>query len=235
MPTEKMPSYVLYSSQGNVLVESTWAAAQVHLKSQYLVAKRPSKAEARRTAEDLQEFLRRSHGLPPCYTDGAYRDGIAIGAAFFAPGDPRNAVSLLSAKPATSQRAELWGAILALRAAGERPVCVVTDSAYVFRAMAECVPSWERNNDLLEILRDLRKDNGCLWTKGHQAGTGNQAAHELAQTLFAPRLLRHDAPVCDNSLAPSLGELHDVSNKGSCQETRGVLQESSGQALDLDA
>lgn len=235
MPTA---TYVLYSSQGDVLLESSWVAAQALLKKQYLALKCPALKQAQEAAQSLRVFLEHSRRLRErCFSDGAYRGGRAVGAAFFGPGDSRNAVAALDLPPHTSQRAELWGAILAFRAAGDETICLVTDSAYVFRALAEGVPdTWEKNRDLLDILKEQRRCNGCLWTRGHVGCVGNQAAHDLCQTLFlAHQPLGHCAAVGQHSpVALALGQLDHVAEKCPGKEARGVSDRDARKTLQVD-
>ena len=143
------------------------------------------------------------------YTDGACRgngapDALSGCGVWFGPEDPRNVSTLLPHPPHTNQRAELYAAIVAMRAAlAQDPppavVEIVSDSAYCVKGITTWMHAWEKkgwckydgkpvmNLDLwraasadARALRDKGINLYLIWVKGHAGDIGNSAADDLA-------------------------------------------------------
>ncbi len=96
----------------------------------------------------------------------------------------------------TNNRMELQAAIEALRAAGDHPVSLITDSEYLLKGITEWIHGWKRkgwltaskkpvlNQDLWQEL-DRLNHRGVRWkyTRGHAGEEGNERCDEIAQAF----------------------------------------------------
>ncbi|MSR81652.1 MAG: ribonuclease HI [Candidatus Latescibacteria bacterium] len=96
----------------------------------------------------------------------------------------------------TNNRMELQAAIEALRAAGDLPVSLITDSEYLLKGITEWIHGWKRkgwltaskkpvlNQDLWQEL-DRLNHRGVRWnyTRGHAGEEGNERCDEIAQAF----------------------------------------------------
>jgi ribonuclease HI len=140
------------------------------------------------------------------WTDGGcenngFPNAIAGIGVYFGPADPRNVAAPLHGTKQTSQRAELAAAIVALaRADYSADLCVITDSTYVARGVAEWLPNWQKNGWLTstrspvenqdlwqKLVAEMSKRSARAlttrfrWVKGHGTNVGNIAADKLAE------------------------------------------------------
>jgi ribonuclease HI len=95
----------------------------------------------------------------------------------------------------TNNRMELMAAIEALRATGDAPVRLHTDSQYVKNGITSWINNWKRNGwrtsdrkpvknkDLWQALdaEVAGRDIDWRWVKGHNGHEGNERADELAR------------------------------------------------------
>lgn len=95
----------------------------------------------------------------------------------------------------TNNRMEMRAAIEALKATGDAPVVLHTDSQYVKNGINTWIHGWKRNGwktaskkpvknkDLWQELDALteRRDIEWRWVKGHSGHPGNERADELAR------------------------------------------------------
>lgn len=96
----------------------------------------------------------------------------------------------------TNNRMELWAAIQGLKAAGDAPVSLITDSEYLLKGITEWIHGWKRkgwltagkkpvlNQDLWQELDQLNH-RGVRWsyTRGHAGEEGNERCDEIAQAF----------------------------------------------------
>ncbi len=95
----------------------------------------------------------------------------------------------------TNNRMEMRAAIEALKATGDAPVVLHTDSQYVKNGINDWINGWKRNGwktaarkpvknkDLWQELDALTesRDIDWRWVKGHSGHPGNERADELAR------------------------------------------------------
>ena len=95
----------------------------------------------------------------------------------------------------TNNRMEMRAAIEALKATGDAPVVLHTDSQYVKNGINDWINGWKRNGwktaskkpvknkDLWQELDALTegRDIDWRWVKGHNGHPGNERADELAR------------------------------------------------------
>ncbi|MCC7264883.1 MAG: ribonuclease HI [Candidatus Latescibacteria bacterium] len=96
----------------------------------------------------------------------------------------------------TNNRMELWAAIQGLKAAGDVPVSLITDSEYLLKGITEWIHGWKKkgwltaskkpvlNQDLWQELDQLNH-RGVRWsyTRGHAGEEGNERCDEIAQAF----------------------------------------------------
>ena len=150
-------------------------------------------------ASDLQH-------IPEVYTNGSYAEeargvGFAGCGVWFGPLDPRSMSFHLPGVEQTNNRAELSASIAALRAMpAAQPLCVVTDSQYVYDGATARLPCWlllGRNIPHLDLWDELRavissRTAPTHWRHvySHVGVLGNERADSLANQG------RLDHPAC---------------------------------------
>ena len=144
--------------------------------------------------------------VPEVYTDGSYVEeargvGLAECGVWFGPLDPRIMSFYLRGVQQTNNRAELSASIAALRAVpAAQPLCVVTDSQYVFDGATARLPRWlllGRNiphSDLWDELRTIISSRTVPthWRHvySHVGVLGNERADSLANQGCLDHLAR---------------------------------------------
>lgn len=160
-------------------------------------------------SKESKEFLEEELDFVEVYVDGSclVRKGISAGGAgvYWGDGDSRNTAYPLPSvydergnfRKATSQKAELTAAIMAVKQAKQsdiRKLLVKTDSQLVVKGMTSWIQVWMKNNWKTKEGHDVinRIDFLRLWilcrgldiswehVKGHEGIFGNERAHELA-------------------------------------------------------
>ena len=130
------------------------------------------------------------------FTDGACSGNPGPGGwgVLIIDGDARTEMSGGESET-TNNRMEMRAAIEALKATGDAPVILHTDSQYVKNGINEWIRGWKsngwktaskkpvKNKDLWQELDALTegRDIDWRWIKGHSGHPGNERADELAR------------------------------------------------------